>query len=555
MCKRHTGPFRLLDLPPELLLSVIDHIIHIADLHALILVNKTLSQVAMYALYHPYIAPGPSLRFDMGLNDITDDLHASVSRGFHFHGPCCRGESGYNSSTTHTCGTLLHWSARKGLLRPAVYTHKITGVGTGCRDSFGMLPLHRAVQCGNPSVVEYLILADSGAHIDDVAPASNGPMQLGQSPTTAFVIQGLTPVFVAVAYGKAEALRLLLEAGANINVTATTTRRHTDDGKITPLHIATIKGHSDAVQLLLDYGVDSEGSGEQVWKYTPLHMAAMGGHVEIVKLLLSKGVNVEAEAPTGHRPLYMAVEGGFAEIVELLLNAGANPLIGGTYNFRKFYSPAESTVTLLQLAAIKGLTEVIWILVKNANMDVNTASKYLVTNKLFLNEATPLHLASQFGKPDCVKLLVELGADLEARDILGRTPICYGALGNAVECVATLIKLGANTRNKTTYQWLAVELATGNGWCYGYGYNGWDIGGDRDGRKELMKLLWDKVPRMRTKDWWENEIAVGTYKDGISRCGSERGMVESAIEAGRGNGFGGYGIAAPRPGSHLGIVV
>ena len=94
----------------------------------------------------------------------------------------------------------------------------------------------------------------------------------------------------------------------------------------TPIFAAAWGGNNDAVRFLLDRGADVNArprSGR-----TALMVAAHSGHVETVKLLLARGADVNAEC-NGDTALTIAKEREEFAIVELLRQAGAkdNPTI------------------------------------------------------------------------------------------------------------------------------------------------------------------------------------------------------------------------------------
>ena len=70
----------------------------------------------------------------------------------------------------------------------------------------------------------------------------------------------------------------------------------------------------------------------------------------------------------------------------------------------------------------------------------------LVKNGINLNDSTILHEAARFSdNPEVIKTLVNLGADVNARDNLDNTPLHKAAMFNSnPEIVRTLVKLGAN---------------------------------------------------------------------------------------------------------------
>jgi len=65
--------------------------------------------------------------------------------------------------------------------------------------------------------------------------------------------------------------------------------------------------------------------------------------------------------------------------------------------------------------------------------------------------AHPLHIAAAIGMPPVVNLLVDLGADLEARDTLGRTPLIQAAIAGNSAVVAVLLAAGAEADAAETH--------------------------------------------------------------------------------------------------------
>ncbi len=99
---------------------------------------------------------------------------------------------------------------------------------------------------------------------------------------------------------RAEVVRLLLEAGADVNATGDDVLR----GRATALSLAVRR--PDVAKLLIDAGAvmnARDSSGE-----TPLMSAASDGSSESVQLLLKAGAEVNAKDPSGKTPLSFAEE-------------------------------------------------------------------------------------------------------------------------------------------------------------------------------------------------------------------------------------------------------
>ena len=126
-------------------------------------------------------------------------------------------------------------------------------------------------------------------------------------------------VFEAAAFGREERLAELLESDPGL------ARAFSRDG-FTALHLAAFFSHPEAVRLLLDRGADPSAvaTSDQVGPVQPLHSAAAAGGLDSVRLLLEHGADVNARQGGGFTALHAAAANGDTELARLLLAGGAD---------------------------------------------------------------------------------------------------------------------------------------------------------------------------------------------------------------------------------------
>jgi ankyrin repeat protein len=148
--------------------------------------------------------------------------------------------------------------------------------------------LYFAVQCGMHDLIGKVLVA-------------------GASPNTVSGFTGTSVLGEAVARGDAEAARLLISRGADVNLE--------DELHRVPLQYAR-RWSKDAVTVLLDKGADVKT------KFL-LHWAVDSDEKEVLELFLTHGADVNQKDPAGRTPLDEAVSQlGRDQIVELLKKHG-----------------------------------------------------------------------------------------------------------------------------------------------------------------------------------------------------------------------------------------
>ena len=94
------------------------------------------------------------------------------------------------------------------------------------------------------------------------------------------------------------------------------------DGR-TPLFFSAANGNIDAVKFLVENGANTE-IVEYDMGNTPLMAAIYGGHIEICLYLISKGANIHARNKTGDTPIHFAAILGNYSMLKLLHKLGAD---------------------------------------------------------------------------------------------------------------------------------------------------------------------------------------------------------------------------------------
>src|SRR6476469_3229845 len=100
---------------------------------------------------------------------------------------------------------------------------------------------------------------------------------------------------------------------------------YSTDG-FTALHFAAFFGKVEAARTLLDAGAVVNVYSVNELQVQPLHSAAAGRHHEVCRVLIAAGADVNATQRNGFTPLHAAAQHGDDELVELLLSAGADPM-------------------------------------------------------------------------------------------------------------------------------------------------------------------------------------------------------------------------------------
>lgn len=192
------------------------------------------------------------------------------------------------------------------------------------------------------------------------------------------------------------------------------------------------------LQIFLESGKNAQH------EYAPLMFAAWLGDFDAVQQLLSQGANVNIETEHGHTALFYAVDASHLKIIERLIQAGAN------IN----HQDKENKNTVL-FEAVENLRETerldIIRLLLQSGADPNIHCHW---------EDTALHQAAWYGEPECIKILLEYNADVNARGIRKETPLMKAG---KKECAALLLAAGATINETAKDGWTALMHAASSG--------------------------------------------------------------------------------------------
>ena len=207
---------------------------------------------------------------------------------------------------------------------------------------------------------------------------------------------GVTPLYLAADLGNAAMIRRLVAAGADAN--------GTDISGDTVLMAAVRSGTLDAVRALLDAGAEVNAAEPQVG-HTALMWAVREDRPELVSLLLARGASVDAKTRTGAQPAARPPGAGGGSHGVGIVRGGVPP--------QGEQPPAPGGMTALSFAAREGRLEAARLLL-DAGADVNAREA---------NGISPLVMAITNRHTKVAAMLLARGADPNAADWWGRTPL------------------------------------------------------------------------------------------------------------------------------------
>ena len=339
--------------------------------------------------------------------------------------------------------------------------------------------LHTAASKGHTELAMWLV---DEMQWDPSAATTNGsmPFQIaclqGHYTTAKWLlarIAGIMDAFeekslleIAVRVGRVDLLRWLLDHNVNDNV----------HDKTEGLHVAIVRPNVEITRTLLAAGADVNGL---VSGLAALHIAAQVGSINMATLLISEaGDSLDVRDNEGRTPfhwaawycrltfmmwmteehavspdvvmadgstaLHVAAVFGYLDVIQWLVNKAQVDV----------EARRNDGATALQLAALGGHHEAVQWLVEQAKVDIHP--------RMAMSGSTPLHSGATSSKANvqALKHLVHAGADINARDVAGATPLHYLAeRGNAGLLKEIAQELGADVHVSRDDGMTALHLA------------------------------------------------------------------------------------------------
>jgi ankyrin repeat protein len=277
-----------------------------------------------------------------------------------------------------------------------------------------------------------------------------------------------TPLCVRVCLALATAL-------AAVSIVAIPAKGVAQDSAAASIREAVAAGDSVRVAALLDADPTLIQSRDPTGR-TLLRDAAAKGDAAMVRLLLARGAEVDARDNTGRTPLIWATGwGNDPETAKLLLDAGADvnaetPPIGESVLLSTMTFGSTEMVDLLLdrgarlPASLLLLGRMIYLAVYNGlARPFDLAVAEAQRRNLAWARIAGLHQAAWGGSVAIGKRLLEAGADVNAAEVHGSTPLQIAAENGHLAFVEWLVENGASLDAATPSGMRAVDFARAAG--------------------------------------------------------------------------------------------
>jgi ankyrin repeat protein len=237
-------------------------------------------------------------------------------------------------------------------------------------------------------------------------------------------------------------------------------------GLSNPLHRAVLRGTVDDIDRMLRDGHDVNERNR--YGRTPLHLASARGRLPMMAFLIARGADVSARDEGGNTPLHDATCDVSPEVALTLIDHGANLNVTN-----------DRGLSPLRRASMYGRSGIARVLLNHgAELDLFTAAALCLVEPLtqFLDQdpsmikahdvldrsRTLLHVA---GNVPIAEWLIARGADLEAPDKFGMTPLHSAASRGNLDMVQSLEHAGADLEALEKAGYTSLHCAAGSDAC------------------------------------------------------------------------------------------
>ncbi|XP_026463425.1 uncharacterized protein LOC113366088 [Ctenocephalides felis] len=301
--------------------------------------------------------------------------------------------------------TALHVAAQHGNLATLLLLLE-DGGDPLCKSKNGETPLHLACRSCKADIVKHLIDLVEAKHGAEIA-TNYINLTNDEGATALHCACNISSDKVEIPGSDKEIVRILIMHGADVSLV-------TRPGQESAFHYCAMAGNNDIMSEMIAHmsatDIQKAMNRQSAAGWTPLLIACNRGHMELVNNLLANHARVDVFDIEGRSALHLAAEHGYLQVCDALLT-------------NKAFINSKSRVgrTALHLAAMNGFAHLVRFLIRDHNA---------VIDILTLRKQTPLHLAAASGQLEVCKLLLDLGANIDATDDLGQKPIHVAAQNN-----------------------------------------------------------------------------------------------------------------------------
>lgn len=254
------------------------------------------------------------------------------------------------------------------------------------------------------------------------------------------------PLFYAVSAGEGDAVRNLVDAGAEL-----------DNGGLGArvLRVALERQDLEMFELLLKLGVDPNARIPGSYDFNTLHWVVENRWredvspelcVKFATLAVQAGANMNDRGMNGFTPLRYAVGWELPKLVEFFLDEGADPAVKDDEGMNSMdaasFRANERLISLLRMhGAPFGIQEAA------ALGELATVENLIAANRSLLNKRcfggnSPLGVALLNGHARIGNYLMAEGASLEHLNVKGESPLHLAARGDCVNLIELLLDRG-----------------------------------------------------------------------------------------------------------------